>query len=179
MALSGKRTALSDLTRTALLLTVALILSWVESVLPFHIPVPGVKLGFANIVTVFVLYEYSFPAALLFGVLRALLSALFLGRLSGLAFSLCGAILSVAGMALLKRIPLFSSFGVSVCGAVLHGAGQLLAASVLLSPAVWVWLPAVGISSALCGAITWIPFRILRQSAPRWMPKKRQNMKKE
>lgn len=152
---------ITRITRYALLLAVALILSWVESVLPFQIPVPGVKLGFANIVSLFVLYTYSFPQALGFGVLRVLLSGLFLGRLSGVIFSLCGAVLSLCGMALLKKCSCFSSLGVSVAGAVLHGIGQLCAASFLLTPAVWSVLPLMGLSSALCGVVVWIPLRIL------------------
>lgn len=145
----------------ALFLAVALILSWVESVLPFQIPIPGVKLGFANIVTMVVLYQYSFPAALLFGILRVLLSGLFLGRLSGVLFGLCGTVFAVIGMAFLKRMRCFSSLGVSVSGAVLHGVGQLTVASFVLTPAVWWMLPLLGISSAGCGIITWIPLAIL------------------
>ncbi len=148
-------------TRMALFLAVALILSWVEAVLPFQIPVPGVKLGLANIVTMVVLYQYSFPAALLFGVLRVLLSAFFLGRLSGVLFGLCGTVFAVVGMALLKRSGCFSPLGVSAAGAVLHGAGQLAVAALLLTPAVWTLLPLLGISSAFCGVITWIPVGIL------------------
>ena len=148
-------------TRMALFLATALILSWVEAVLPFQIPVPGVKLGLANIVTMVVLYRYSFPSALLFGILRVLLSALFLGRLSGVLFGLCGTLFAVLGMALLKRLGWFSSLGVSAAGAVLHGVGQLTVASWMLTPAVWSMLPLLGISSAACGVITWIPLAIL------------------
>ena len=159
----GNSSRISRITQFALLLAVALILSWVESVLPFQIPVPGVKLGFANLVSLFVLYAYPFPQALGFGVLRALLSGLFLGRLSGVIFSLCGTVLSLCGMALLKKCSCFSSLGVSAAGAVLHGVGQLCAASLLLTPAVWSVLPLMGISSALCGVVVWFPLRILER----------------
>lgn len=159
--MSVKKTSARSVAFGALCLAAALILSWVESVLPFQIPIPGVKLGLANIVTLVVLYRYSFPSALLFGISRVLLSALFLGRLSGVAFGLCGTVLAVCGMALLKKLPCFSSLGVSATGAVLHGVGQLTAASVLLTPAVWTMLPLLGISSVFCGIITWIPLRIL------------------
>ncbi len=159
--MSVKKNSVRTVTRMGLLMAVALILSWVEAVLPFQIPIPGVKLGFANIVTLAVLYQYSFPAALLFGILRVLLSALFLGRLSGVLFGLCGTVLAVCGMSLLKQCRCFSSLGVSAAGAVLHGAGQLVIASILLTPAVWSLMPLLGISSAFCGIITWIPLRIL------------------
>ena len=154
------------LTQWALLLAAALILSWIESVLPFQIPVPGVKLGLSNIVTVFVLYAYSFPAALAFGVLKALLSSLFLGKLSGLIFSLAGILLSVCGMGLLKKARCFSPLGVSVGGAVLHGAGQIAAACLLITPSLYTLLPAMTVASVICGAITWIPLRILGKYFP-------------
>ena len=179
MGLSDKRFSTLDITRTALLLAAALILSWVESVLPFQIPVPGVKLGLANIVTLFFFFLFSFPVALLFGLLRALLSSLFLGRLSGLAFSLCGTVLSVCGMALLKKCRCFSSLGVSAAGAVLHGVGQLAAASFLLTPGVWMTLPLMGLSSVFCGVITWIPLRILTRYSGVLRTKKYKNLKKE
>lgn len=160
---SEKKLSPRDVTRIALLMGVALILSWVEGILPFQIPVPGVKLGLANIVTLWVLYEYSFTYALIFGVLRVLLASFFLGRLSGVVFSLFGLFLALLGMALIKRLRCFSSLSASVAGAVLHGVGQLCAASLILTPRVWTVLPWMGITSAFCGIITWIPFRILRQ----------------
>ena len=163
----------------ALWMAAALILSWVEAILPFQIPVPGVKLGFANLVLLFVLYEYSFPSALCFGVLRALLGGLFLGRLSGLLFSLTGTLAAVCGMALLKRCRCFSSLGVSAAGAVLHGVGQLTVASFLLTPAVLSLLPWVGISSAACGVVIWIPFRILRRYGRIPFEKSKENLNKD
>lgn len=179
MLLSVKRISALSVTRTALLMAAALILSWVEAVLPFQIPVPGVKLGLANIVTLFVLYDGSFPSALLFGISRVLLSCLFLGRLSGIFFGLCGTVLSILVMALLKRCRCFSSLGVSASGAVFHGVGQLAAASVLLTPSVWLMMPLLGISSVFCGIITWIPFRILGRYTGVLGAKIQENLKKE
>lgn len=177
--MSANRSSASAVARMGLFMACALILSWVEVVLPFQIPVPGVKLGFANIVTLAVLYQYSFPAALLFGILRVLLSALFLGRLSGVLFGLCGTVLAVCGMALLKQCRCFSSLGVSAAGAVLHGVGQLAVASLMLTPAVWNLLPLLGISSAFCGVITWIPFRILGRYEGILRPRKEESLNKD
>ena len=174
---ASSRTA--RIARYALLLAAALILSWVEAILPFQIPVPGVKLGFANIVSLYILYTYPFPQTLGFGVFRALLSGLFLGRLSGVVFSLCGTVLSLCGMALLKKCNCFSSLGVSVAGAVLHGAGQLCAASFLLTPAVWAALPLMGLSSALCGVVVWVPLRILGRYPRLWTFGNGENLNKD
>lgn len=177
--MSANKLSPRTVTRIGLFMAVALILSWVESVLPFQIPIPGVKLGFANIVTLAILYQYSFPAALLFGILRVLLSSLFLGRLSGVLFGLCGTVLSVCGMELLKRCRCFSSLGVSAAGAILHGVGQLTVASFLLTPAVWTMLPLMGISSAFCGIITWIPLKILGRYSVIFPPSAEKSLNKD
>lgn len=174
-----KKLSSHAITRMALLMAAALILSWVEAILPFQIPVPGVKLGFANIVLLFVLYGNSFPTALCFGVLRALLSGLFLGRLSGVLFSLGGTVLALCGMALLKKCRCFSPLGVSMAGAVLHGVGQLTVAALLLTPGVLSLLPLMGISSAACGAVIWVPFRILSRYEGILLPKRPKNMNKD
>lgn len=174
-----KNTRSARVARTALLMAAALILSWVEAVLPFQIPVPGVKLGFANIVLLFVLYRESFSSALCFGLLRALLSGLFLGRLSGILFSIGGTVLAVCGMGLLKKCRIFSPLGVSAAGAVLHGVGQLAVASILLTPAVWSFLPLSALSSVFCGAVTWIPFRILCRYGAVFPSETGENMNKD
>ena len=177
--LAKKRITAHRVARLALLMAAALILSWVEAVLPFQVPVPGVKLGFANIVLLYVLYTDTVPTALCFGVLRALLGGLFLGRISGILFSLGGTLVAVCGMALLKRCRCFSSLGVSAAGAVLHGVGQLTVASFLLTPSVWMVLPLMGISSVACGVITWIPLRILGRYEGILSPKTGENMNKD
>ncbi len=175
----GKQSAARTVTQMALFMAAALVLSWLEAVLPFQIPIPGVKLGLANIVTLFVLYEYSFPAALLFGVLRVLLSSLFLGRVSGLLFGLAGAVLAVIAMGILKKIPCFSSLSVSVAGAIFHGVGQLAVSSFVYTPAVWSLLPLMGVCSAFCGIITWVPLRILSRYSGVFRRKRGQNLNKE
>ncbi len=171
--------AARKIARFALLMAAALILSWVEAILPFQIPVPGVKLGFANIVLLYVLYTDSFPSALSFGMLRAVLSGVFLGRLSGILFSLSGTVLAVCGMALLKKCRCFSPLGVSAAGAVFHGVGQLAVASLFLTPAVWSVLPWMGLTSVACGIITWIPLRILGRYEGILEPIGRKNLNKD
>lgn len=177
--MSGKGLGAHRVARLALLLAAALILSWVEAILPFQIPVPGVKLGLANIVLLYVLYRDPAPVALCFGVLRVLLSGVFLGRLSGVFFSLCGMLAAFCVMVLLKRFRCFSSLGVSVSGAIFHGIGQLFAASLLLTPAVWSLLPLVALSSAACGAVTWVPLRILGRYGVLEPQKTRENLNKD
>lgn len=146
----------------SLLLAAALILSYLESLLSGFIPVPGVKIGISNIATVYVLYEYGFPQALGFGVLKALLASAFTGRVSSVAFSLTGIVLSVLVMALLKKTGKFSLLGVNVSGAIFHIAGQISAASIILqTKGVWLFLPWLAIIAVCCGIITYIILRRL------------------
>ena len=79
MPLSDK---VKKLVRLALLMTAALMLSYVESVISLNFVVPGVRIGIGNVFLTYVLYEYGFPTAAGFGLTRSVLSLIFLGRLS-------------------------------------------------------------------------------------------------
>ena len=120
------------MTTLALLVSVAMILSYVESLIPAFMAVPGVKLGLSNIATVFALYTLGWPAAITVSVVRVCLSALLFGNIPSLAFSLAGAALALAAMIPLKRVDLFSSIGVSVVGAIFHNVGQVTAAAIVM-----------------------------------------------
>ena len=129
----------------------ALILSYVESFIPM--PLPGVKLGLANLVAVFVLYRYGVLRAAGVSLLRVLLSSLLFGSAVSLAYSLAGAALSIAVMALLRRTDRFSPLGVSIAGGVMHNAGQIIACCILLdTAAVAAYLPVLIVSGSVAGA---------------------------
>ena len=129
----------------------ALILSYVESFVPM--PLPGVKLGLANLVAVFVLYRCGVLRAAGVSLLRVLLSALLFGSAVSLVYSLAGAALSVAVMALLRRTDRFSPLGVSIAGGVMHNAGQIIACCILLdTAAVAAYLPVLIVSGSVAGA---------------------------
>ena len=118
----------------AVLVALALGLSYLERFLPLQmaVPLPGVKLGLANIVTLMALYFLGTrPAVTILG-LRCVLGSLFGGGLSALAFSLTGGLLALGTMTLARRIPALSVYGVSVLGAAAHNLGQICAAMVLL-----------------------------------------------
>ena len=122
-----------QLARSALLVAAALALSYLERFIPLNlvVPLPGVKLGLANIVTMFALYTLEKRQAFAILVLRCFLGSLF-GGLSGLAMSLTGGVLAFWTMVLAKKLPLFSVYGVSLLGAAAHNLGQVLAASVMM-----------------------------------------------
>ncbi|MBP3618892.1 MAG: Gx transporter family protein [Lachnospiraceae bacterium] len=115
---------------------VALILAYVESMLPplFH-AVPGIKIGLPNIIIVFVLYRFGLKEAAVVSLIRMLAVSFMFGNMMALVYSLAGAFLSMLVMVLLKRLNILSVVGVSVAGGVFHNVGQILAAMILLGTA--------------------------------------------
>ncbi len=111
----------------------ALILSYVEALLPpIYAAVPGIKMGLANIITVFALYKYGAKEAIIVSFVRISLSALLFGNPWALAYSTAGAFLSLSVMMLLKLSQKFSPVGISIAGGVCHNLGQILLAMLVL-----------------------------------------------
>ena len=138
----------------AVLTALALGLSTLENLFPVTlvIPLPGVKLGLANIVTVFALYQLGPLPALCILAARCLLGSLFAGNASALLFSLLGAMLV---MLALSRLPGLSVYGVSIGGAAGHNIGQMAAALITLgNTAVLGYLPFLLAVSLFTGALT-------------------------
>lgn len=136
-----------------LLVAMALVLHLVERLLPIPQLAPGVKLGLANIVTLFSIYTLPVSDTLLVIVVRTTLSSLFGGGLSSLMFSLTGGLASFIVMWVASRFPnLFSLPVVSVMGALAHNAGQLLVASLIVGNfAFFAYLPILVASGAITG----------------------------
>lgn len=111
-----------------LLLAFALILSYVETLIPFVSGVPGIKLGLANLAVVLCLYLLGWKEALILTIVKALLGGLLFGNLSTIIYSLSGAALSIAVMIVLRKTDWFHIPVVSAAGGVMHNAGQLLTA---------------------------------------------------
>ena len=141
------------ITRWGLLTAAAMTLSWLESLLPAFGMAPGMKLGLANIVTVFALYCMGLRDAAGISLARVLLTAMTFGNAYSLAYSLAGAALSLAVMAGLKKWDQFSILGVSAAGGVCHNLGQLLVAIAVLGTAKLGWyLPVLTVSGTITGA---------------------------
>lgn len=165
---------LNRLARCAVLTALALALSVTEHMLPLTvlIPLPGLRLGLANLVTVFALCRLSGRETLLILIARCLLSALVGGNLTVLAFSLTGGLLALAIMAVLLRCPGLSLIGVSMAGAAAHNVGQILAAmAVLVSRAPLVYLPALLLASIVTGGVTGLVSVLLVDRVPEKMTK--------
>ncbi len=112
---------------------VAMLLSYVEFLLPpIWSAVPGIKLGLANIIIVYLFYKSSVFDAALVSVVRLFLSALLFGSFLTLLYSFAGALLSFLVMLALKKTNLFSEIGVSIGGGVFHNLGQILVAIAVL-----------------------------------------------
>ncbi|HIW20451.1 MAG TPA: Gx transporter family protein [Candidatus Dorea intestinavium] len=109
-------------------LSLALILSYVESLIPFNFGIPGIKLGLANLVIVIFLYRASFKEALMLSILRVLVAGFMFGNMMMILYSLSGAVLSLLVMYGLKRLDKNSIIGISMAGGVAHNMGQLLVA---------------------------------------------------
>ena len=121
------------LTVLSLAVAVAMILSYVEFLLPpIWSAVPGIKLGLANVMIIFVLFRMNVFDAALVSFIRLVLSALLFGSVMTLAYSAAGAILSLLIMFILKKTNLFSTVGVSIGGGVFHNLGQVIMAVLLL-----------------------------------------------
>ena len=139
-----------------MLTALALIIFTVELQLPTLAPIPGMKLGLANIVTVYAVYSFSAGETAMLVVVRVLLGALIAGNLMSLAYSLAGGLLCLAGMLLLRRVIDRKHIWVcSVLGAVLHNIGQTAAAVVLMQTrTVIAYLPFLLLSGCVAGALT-------------------------
>lgn len=145
------------LTLCAVLTALALALSTLENLFPLSLllPLPGVKLGLANIVTLFALYYLGAAYAFTILIGRCMLGALFAGNASALLFSLLGGLLALVIMSLLRRCGRLSIYGVSLAGAAGHNIGQICAALVTLgTPMVLGYLPFLLLLSILSGALT-------------------------
>ena len=154
--------------RYGLLIALALILSYLESLVPAFFAVPGMKLGLTNLVVLVALYRMGNRAALSINLLRILLVALLFGNAYALAYSLAGGLLSGAVMIGLKRAGRFGMLGVSVAGGLAHNLGQILAAMALMETWQLVsYLPVLWISGMIAGlVIGLLGYEITRRLPP-------------
>ena len=144
------------MTLLANFLAIAIVLNIIESAIPV-IPVPGAKLGFANVVTLIVLYVYTFKDSSILTISRVLLVSLLTGKLLGPVFymSMSGAILAILAMGLFKKLNFFGILGVSVLGSVFHCIGQVIGGYFVIgSTAIVLYLPIMLFLSIPAGVVT-------------------------
>ena len=110
----------------------AILMGYVEMMIPVPIPIPGVKLGLANVIIIIMMYFMDTKSAFFVSLIRVFLSRLLFAGFAGLLYSLAGAMLSFLVMALLKKTGKFSIIGVSLAGGVFHNVGQVTVAALMV-----------------------------------------------
>ena len=142
------------LTTMAIMVSFALILSFIESRIPAFVAIPGVKVGLANIAVIFTLYKMGVKEAAAISVVRILLVSMLFGSPVSLIYSLAGAALSFAVMLLLKEFTPLTEVAVSVSGGVMHNIGQIIAASIVMDTNIVVYyLPFLVSSGTIAGIV--------------------------
>ena len=149
-----RKNSTKKLTALALTVSMALILSFIESRIPAFVAIPGIKAGLANIAVIFTLYKIGWREAITVSIVRVFLVSFLFGTPVSLIYSLTGATLSLTVMILLKKLTPLSEITVSTCGAIMHNVGQIAAASFVLATNVVVYyLPFLTVSGIIAGII--------------------------
>lgn len=132
----------------------SIILGYIESLIPVFTGIPGIKLGLANLSTLFILQKYSFREAALVSTIRILVIGFLFGNLFSILYSFAGSLLSLTVMTLFLKKFHFSTIGTSILGGVSHNIGQLLIASLIVeNTAVFYYTPPLLISGIVTGAV--------------------------
>lgn len=135
-------------------MALALICSYVESLIPFYFGIPGVKLGLTNIVIVLLLYTVGTKEALAVSVLRIVLAGFLFGNMFSILYSLAGGLLSFLVMWILKRCNKFGVLPISVSGGIFHNLGQLVvAAFVVENYNIFYYMPVLLIAGIVTGLL--------------------------
>ena len=129
----------------------ALIFSYIETLVPISFGIPGVKLGLANLIIVIALYKIPLREVYVLSVVRVLLSGVLFGNYFSIAYSLAGGLLSLTVMALLKKAGGFSVIGISIAGGVCHNIGQLVVMIVVETFAMSYYMPVLLVAGLITG----------------------------
>ncbi|MDE6413419.1 MAG: Gx transporter family protein, partial [Eubacterium sp.] len=137
-----------------LMVALAFVFSYFESLIPFNFGIPGVKLGLANLVVVVALYIMKPSQAFSISLIRIFLTSLTFGNITvSLPYSLCGGILSFIVMYLAKKTKL-SIIGVSMLGGICHNIGQIIVAALIMeTPNIAYYLPVLLVAGLLTGLL--------------------------
>ena len=137
-----------------LTIALAMIMSYIEALVPLSFAVPGIKMGLANIVIIFVLYKIGTKEAILVSLIRVILVSLLFSNVMAMAYSIAGATLSLSVMWLLKKTDKFSFVGVSIAGGIMHNVGQIIMAVILLgTQQIALYLPVLMITGTATGVV--------------------------
>ncbi len=137
-----------------LTIALAMIMSYIEALVPLSFAVPGIKMGLANIVIIFVLYKIGTKEAVLVSLIRVILVSLPFSNVMAMAYSIAGAVLSLSVMWLLKKTDRFSVVGVSIAGGIMHNVGQIIMAVIILgTEQIALYLPVLIVTGTVTGVV--------------------------
>jgi heptaprenyl diphosphate synthase len=149
-----KMTPAAKVAYLAIMIALALILSYVEAMIPLNFGVPGIKLGLANLVVLIGLFLLSPGEVLAISVARILLAGFLFGNAASIIYSLAGGLLSFAVMLLLSKCSRLSIMGISIAGGVSHNIGQIIVACIAVENIkLMYYLPALLIAGVLTGLL--------------------------
>ena len=152
-----EKTTISSSRMTAIcgvFIALAMVLSYLESLVPISFAIPGIKLGFANIVTIIALVKLGLKPALIISVGRVLLSGLLFGNQATIMYSMVGALFSIAVMFIVRKLKLLAITGTSVCGAVAHNLGQLIVAAIVIeNTKIFYYMAVLSVSGIIAGVL--------------------------
>ena len=152
-----------------LCITLAMILSFVESQIPALVAIPGIKVGLPNIVMVFLLYRVGWKETVTVSLVRIFLVSLLFGNVQTMTFSIAGALVSLTGMILLKKTGRFSCIAVSIVGGIAHNVGQILAACLWTATSQVAWyLPVLLVSGTVSGSLIGLLAGIMVKRMEKW-----------
>ncbi|TCW41898.1 heptaprenyl diphosphate synthase [Thermohydrogenium kirishiense] len=166
IGLEGVKLSAKKIVYISMLVSQALVLNIIESFIPVPIPVPGIKIGLANIVTLVTILMFGFKESLIVVVLRTLLAQLLVGNITAFLFSVSGGILSACIMYIVyKRYSrYFSLVGVSVFGSVAHNVGQLFVAAIVINNfLIFSYLPVLVMAGIIMGIFTGLVANFFRK----------------
>ena len=150
----------------AMFLTLALVVSYIEVLIPIPVGIPGIKLGLANGVIMVLLFFTTWIRTLEISVIRVVLAGFLFGNPMTIAYSLAGGILSLIVMEILKKIKGFSSVGISVGGGVAHNIGQLSIAVILMeNTKIYYYAPVLLLTGTIAGVMIGV-LRVLVKKIP-------------
>ncbi len=140
--------------QAAILAALAMIFSYIEATIPFHVGIPGVKLGITNLVIIITLYRLGFKYAIIVNIVRILVVGFLFTGVFGILYAMSGGLISLAVMGILKKSGAFSVIGVSLAGGVFHNLGQILMAAFIVSNAkIFVYFPLLIFSGLISGTL--------------------------
>lgn len=151
----------------ALFSALALIFSYIETLFPIPVPIPGVKIGIANLVVLIAIYRFNFKTAFFINIFRIIVSSLLFSGVFAMIYSLAGGILSILFMYVLYITKKFSMVGVSLIGGVMHNLGQLITASFIMeTPSLFSYFPVLLFSGIVSGIVIGIVAYLVERKLP-------------